>query len=104
MRITMTMSRKAYSREPVLCPTDRFVPRHAPELEACGDVVQARAPRHQRFRLEQVTGLAIESGERLAQHLCASCRWFEQSDRNVQQGRFAASRRTHDRDEFPRLD
>src|SRR5262249_57277348 len=78
-------------------PGPRALARKRPSdtggLEPDGDVLQRRLPREQRLRLEQVTGLAVEPGERRAEDLDAARRGRDQPSRDVERGPFAAAGR-----------
>src|SRR5262245_47246187 len=69
-------------------------------LEPDRHVLQRRLPRKQRLRLEQVTGLAVEAGERRAEDLDAARRGRNEPGGDVEQGRFAAAGRADDGDEL----
>src|SRR6266700_6685742 len=65
-------------------------------LEPDGDVLQRRLPWEQRLSLEEITGLAVEPGERRPEDVDAAGRGRDEPGGDVEQGRFAAAGRADD--------
>jgi len=64
------------------------------------DVLQRRLPGKQRLRLEQVTGLTVEPGERRAEDLDPASGRRDEPGGDVEQRGLAAAGRADDRDEL----
>src|SRR5207244_8293192 len=62
-------------------------------LEPDGDVLQRGLPWEQRLSLEEITGLAVEPGERRAEDVDATGRGRDEPGGDVERGRFASSGR-----------
>ena len=86
--------------EPGLRSLEGLGPGDTSDLEADGDVVARRLPRHDRVLLEKVAGVAVEAGEALAQHEGLAGGGDQQPGRHVEEGGLAATRGADDGDEL----
>src|ERR671931_1486816 len=59
MRVTLAEARKPYASQPFGRLSPRLIGTRAAKLKPRGDVLERRAPGHQRFGLEEIAGLAI---------------------------------------------
>ncbi len=78
----------------------RFGRGRAGDLQPDGDVLQRRLPREQRLGLEEIAGLAVQPGERLAIDADAAGGGDEQAGGGVEERGLAAAGRPDDGDEL----
>src|SRR2546430_3856790 len=100
MGIALSEAGEANAHQPIVALFERSFARHAPEFEACNDVLYGVAPGHEGLGLEHVARARVDPRQRPAEHHDRAGRGLEQSGGDVEQGRLAAARRAHDRDEF----
>src|SRR5450830_184435 len=102
MRIAVAETFEADARQPLFAKFLRFLIVDAAVLQAGDDVLQRTAPWHQGFCLEHVAGAFVDADQLFAEHLDAARRRLQQTCTDVEQSRFAAAGRPHDRNEFSR--
>ena len=78
--------------------------RRARDLEADGDVVDRGLPGKQRVGLEQIAGIPVEAGQRLAEDPHRPGGRLQQPGGDVEQRRFSAAGRADDGDELAMRD
>ena len=86
VRVAVAEGGKTDALEPALPPFERFRACSPVYLEADGDVVARRLPRHHRILLEQIAGLAAEAGKPPTEHMNLPGRGGEQTGGRVEQG------------------
>ena len=100
VRIAVGEGAETDAREPLLRAGAGFLARCAGGLEPDRHVVDRGLPGEQRISLEQITGLAVERGERRAKDVHAACGGREQTGGDIEQRRLPAAGRADDRDEL----
>src|SRR5581483_2439751 len=103
MRITAAEAAQSDALQPVVGARQRFAVLDAAEFQSGRDIGARGAPGHQGFRLEQVTGLAVEAAKRRTEYLYLPGRGPQQADRDIEKRGFAAAGRAYHRDELARL-
>ena len=91
MRIAVAERAETHRRQPALRALQRLLARRALDLESDGDIVDRGLPGEQRIGLEQIAGVPIEPGQRLAEDFYRSGRRLEQPGGDIEQRGFAAS-------------
>ena len=100
VRVAVGEGGQAHPRQPRARPLARLRPPHAADLEPDRDVPERRLPGHERVRLEEVAGAAVDAGEMLAEDPDFAGAGGEEPGRDVQQRRLARPGRADDRDEL----
>ena len=104
VRIAVAERRQPHALQPRLRALQRLGPRHAGDLQADGDVVARRLPRHHRVLLEEVAGMPVEARQRRPEHEGLAGGRRQQPGRHVEQGGLAAAGRADDGNELVRAD
>src|SRR6202035_3126143 len=81
------------------CTPIRLRRRYAAEIETETDVVEHATPRQQRVLLKEISGMAIDTAQLLAEDAHLALRRRQQPGGNVEQGRLAAARRADESEE-----
>src|SRR5262245_64472465 len=89
MRVAVAETTQPRPPQPLLAPVGSFAARNASEFEACDDVFERAAPRHQPLGLKQISGATIEAGKSFTEHGDGPRRWLEQPSGDVEKGRLA---------------
>src|SRR2546428_1519253 len=95
---------EANARQPGVTPFKSLFPRHTAKFQAGNDIFYGVAPRHERLGLEHVARARVDPTERASEHAYRADRGLEQPGGDVEQGRLAAARGAHHRNEFTLTD
>src|SRR5262245_36896652 len=104
MRITISEATQSDPFEPGFAQSLRFGRCDTSELESGRDIGESRAPRHQRLRLEHVSGTRVQPIQRLAEDAHFASTRNEETGSDVEQRALPATGGADDADELARRD
>src|SRR5437773_6004326 len=102
--VALAESGEANAVQPGVTPFKSLFPRHAAKFQTGNDIFYGVAPRHERLGMEHLARARVDPAERASEHGYRAGRGLEQSGSDVEQGRLAAARGAHHRNEFTLTD